>query len=460
MTIANALLVALAAILVALAVAGVAAARGNAGAYALLRRAVHVERSEVTATLTAALYFFCTLTSYSILRPIRDEMAVASGVRELPKLFLATLLAIAAVTPVYGALVARFPVRRFVRIVYRFLALNLVAFYFAWKGGVSPIAIQWVFFAWLTVYAVFAPALFWSVMADTYSSAQAKRVFGFIGVGGTIGAITGLSITGFLTRELGRPNLMLVSAALILFASYLARLVPKAAAEHDTIAAEEKQATVLGGSAFAGAMHVLSTPYLAAIAGFLLLYLFGSAVLYSAQTGIIGQFYADRVARTEVLARIELAAQLMAAFGQIFLTARMMRVAGLAVTLAAVPFVSIVGFAALGATAWGVLPLLPTFVAFNVARRSTEFMLTQPSRKVLFTVLSREDKYKTSNFLETFVYRAGDQVSIWTYAWLASLGLLLTDIAWVAIPVSVAYLALAIWLARRQRQLAAVQATA
>ena len=143
--------------------------------------------------------------------------------------------------------------------------------------------------------------------------------------------------------------------------------------------------------------------------------------------------------------------------GQALLTGRIIRVAGLPVTLAAVPAVSVLGFAALGATGWGVLPLLATFVVFNVARRSTEFVLTNPSRKVLFTVISREDKYKATNFLETFVYRAGDQLASWGYAGLLAVGLTLTGIAWVAVPLSGLFLALGVWLGRRQGELALAQ---
>src|SRR4030095_13632300 len=131
---------------------------------------------------------------------------------------------------------------------------------------------------------------------------------------------------------------------------------------------------------------------------------------------------------------------------------------GLSVTLAAVPFVSIIGFTALGMTAWGVLPLLGTFVVFGVARRSIEFMLTNPSRKILFTVISREDKYKANSFIETFVYRTGDQITSWSYAGLTALGLTLTGIAWVAVPVSAVYLALGVWLGRKQKEMAAEQA--
>lgn len=461
MSIENIFLWTLGAVLALIFLAGTLAARGNAGAFALVRRVVDVRPDEISAMLLSALYFFFTLTSYSMLRPVRDEFAAASGVRELPKLFLATLVTMLVVTPIYGALVAKVPVRKFVRISYQAIAVCLVAFFFLLRTKTAPVATQWAFFAWLSVYALFGPSLFWSVMADNYSSIQAKRLFGFIGVGGTIGFITGLSITGFFTRELGQPNLLLIAAVFVLIAATIAGLVPRMANTQESVAAEKKHDAVIGGSPIAGAVHVLKSPYLAAIALFLFLYTFGSTILYSAQTDIAGQAFADRAARTEFLARIELAVQLITAFGQMFLTARLMQNVGLSFTLSAVPIVSVIGFAALGATAFGTLPLLGTFIAIYIARRASEYMLTQPSRKVLFTVLAREDKYKTTNFLETFVYRGGDQLSIWLVASLAAAPLLLpiTSIAWVGVAVGALSILVAVWLARRQKDLAAHQET-
>jgi AAA family ATP:ADP antiporter len=444
-------------VLTLMVLAGILAARGNAGALALIRRVVDVRPDEVSAMLLSAFYFFFTLTSYSMLRPVRDEFAAASGVRELPKLFLATLITMLVVTPIYGALVSRVPVRKMVRVVYQTIAACLVGFFFLLETKTAPVATQWAFFAWLSVYALFGPSLFWSVMADTYSSMQAKRLFGFIGVGGTIGFITGLSITGFFTSKLGQPQLLLIAAVFVLIAATIAGMVPRIAPSTDTLASEKKHDAVIGGSAIAGALHVLKSPYLATIAAFLFLYVFGSTILYSAQTDIAGQAFADRAERTEFLARIELAVQIITAFGQMFITARLMRNVGLGFTLSAVPIVSVLGFAALALTPYTALPLLGTFVVIYMARRASEYMLTQPSRKVLFTVLAREDKYKTTNFLETFVYRGGDQLSIWMIAGLATAGLAITSIAWFGVVVGVVSIVTAVWLARRQKELAVKQ---
>jgi AAA family ATP:ADP antiporter len=437
--------------------------RESGAAPTFLLRVVDVRPGEVRALLLSCLYFYFALSSYFILRPIRDEMAVASGVRNVPWLFTGTLAAMLVANPLYAAIVARLPVRRFVAITYGFFAVNLLVFYALWRMSIAEVATGRAFFVWTSVFNLFVVAVFWGVMADIFHHTQAKRLFGFIAIGGTLGSISGSAITSFLVQRVGVPNLLLVSAAFIVIASLLATAIPQRPALPDGVVddrQDNRERELIGGSAWAGMTHVLRSPYLLGIAGFLFLYTFGSTVMYFAQTDIVGRFYENREMRTALLARIEMTTQIIAGLGQAFLTARIIRRAGLSVTLAAVPLVSIIGFAALGSTAWGVLPLLGTFVVFGVARRATEFMLTNPSRKVLFTVISREDKYKANSFIETFVYRAGDQITSWSYAGLLALGLTLTGISWIAVPLSAVYLTLGVWLGRRQREMASRQTPA
>jgi hypothetical protein len=213
---------------------------------------------------------------------------------------------------------------------------------------------------------------------------------------------------------------------------------------------DERDRRAIGGSVWAGITHVARSPYLLGISGFLFLYTVGSTVVYFAQTEIVGAAFATREARTEMLARMELATQVLTGAMQAFLTGRIIRAVGLSVALAVMPAVSVVGFAALGAAAWG-MPALTVFVLLSVCRRATNFGLTNPAMEVLFTVVSREDKYKAKTFMETFVYRAGDQLAAWGYAGLAALGLGLSPIAWLTVPLSALFLALGLWLGAEHR---------
>ncbi|MGZ8468190.1 MAG: MFS transporter, partial [Gemmatirosa sp.] len=263
--------------------------RGQAGgaaygaSYAALRRMVDVAPHEVRATLLACAYFFCSLSSWFVLRPIRDEMAVAAGVRNLPWMFAGTLVVTLVANALYSVLVARLPVRRFLVVTYQALVVCLVLFWLAWRGpGDDPRAI-WTgrfFFAWTTMYAVFVTSLFWSVMADAFRSGQAKRLFGFIGVGGTLGSITGSALTAGLTRVVGPTNLLLVSVLLLEAAALLAiafyHAAPRGASpageEAETLPGRGARGRQIGGSVWAGATHVVRSRYLLGIAGFILLY--------------------------------------------------------------------------------------------------------------------------------------------------------------------------------------------
>lgn len=453
------------------------AAHGAASgpAYAALRRVVDVAPHEVRATLLACAYFFCSLSSWFVLRPIRDEMAVAAGVRNLPWMFAGTLVVTLVANALYSSLVARLPVRRFVVVTYQALVVCLVLFWLAWRGPGEDARAVWTgrfFFAWTSMYAVFVTSLFWSVMADAFRSRQATRLFGFIGVGGTLGSITGSALTAALTRVLGPVNLLFVSVALLELAALLAVAfyaavrhpafggppadgAPADGAPADGAPAARPGAREIGGSAWAGATHVARSPYLLGIAGFILLYNLGSTVLYFAQTEVVGAAYAGREARTEILARVEFLVQLLTALTQALLTGRIIRWLGLAVTLALMPAISVLGFAAIGASAWGVVPALGAVLALTVLRRASNFALTNPAMEALFTVVSREDKYKAKVFIETFVYRAADQVAAWGYAALAAVGLGIVGISWVTVPLSVAFLVLGLWLGRRHRERAA-----
>jgi AAA family ATP:ADP antiporter len=438
----------------------------------LLRRAVEVEPGEVRPTLLACAYFFCSLSSWFVLRPIRDEIAVAAGVRNLPWMFAGTLVVTLIANALYSGLVARLPVRRFITVTYQALVVCLVLFWFFWRRGGEGTSTLWTarfFYAWTSMYAVFVTSLFWSVMADAFRSGQAKRLFGFIGVGGTIGSITGSALTAALTRVLGPTNLLFVSVVLLELAAVLAiafyaavRGTARDEADADARAdvAGEPDARgagrrTIGGSVWAGATHVFRNRYLLGIATFILLYNVGSTVLYFAQTEVVGAAYASREARTEILARVEFLTQLLTAITQAFLTGRIIRWLGLGVTLALMPAVSILGFAAIGLTGWGIVPALGVVLGLLVLRRATNFSLTNPAMEALFTVVSREDKYKAKVFIETFVYRAADQLAAWGYAGLALLGLTIVGISWVTVPISGLFLALGLWLGWRQRALAA-----
>src|SRR6201989_672071 len=180
-----------------------------------LRRAVPATPQERAAALWSFAYFFTLLAGYYVLRPMRDQMGIPGGVRNLPWLFTATFLSLLIAQPLYGALVARLPRVKFIPIVYHFFVANLVLFWLLLLLDVEKVIVARVFFVWVSVFNLFAVAVFWSFMADLFTSEQGKRLFGFIGAGGTAGALLGPALTIWLSGPLGVVNLLLIAAAFL-----------------------------------------------------------------------------------------------------------------------------------------------------------------------------------------------------------------------------------------------------
>lgn len=418
--------------------------------HALLRRAVDVQPGEVQAMLASFAYFFFVLSGWFVLRPIREAVAVATGVNKLPFLFAGTLAAVLVANPLFAALVVRYPVRKFIAITYQFFVVNILLFYALMtfvspaEGSAGDIWIGRVFFVWTSVFNLFVVSIFWAFMADSFRSEQAKRLFGFIAVGGSLGSVLGSAATAKLAPMIGTANLLLISAVLIELAVLCVVKFPARQRAPDDVVVIRDELPI-GGRTWAGVTHILKSPYLLGISAFLILLTIGSTILYFEQTDIVGKAYADRAARTAVMARIELVVQSLTLITQIFFTGRLIRWMGLAASLAFLPFVSMVGFAALGT--W---PVFLTVAVLAIVRRAGNFALNNPSMEILFTVVPREDKYKAKNFIETFVYRSGDQIGAWGFAGLTALGLGMSGIAYAAVPIAAVWLVLGVWLGREQ----------
>jgi len=416
----------------------------------ILNRIVAVEKDEIAPMLWAALYYFLVFAAYFIIRPLRDEMGVESGVRNLSWLFLGTLVGMLLVHPIFTALVSRLPRRLFIPLSYTFFAANLIAFWYAFQvlSGASEIWAGRIFFIWTSVFNLFVVSIFWSLMADLFRSEQAKRLFGFVAIGGTLGAVAGSAVTVFLATRISPTNLLLVSALLLglamLAANLLMRSAPRSDGDSSQLTASEAEEPV-GGKILDGIRIALSSPYLLGIVGYMLLYTITATFLYFQQAEIVEAGFTDRAARTVFFARVDLVVNSLTAVIQIFLTGRIVRRIGIALSLAVLPLICIFGFIAVG-----IAPTLWTIAVFQVLRRTSNYAVSRPCREMLYTVLPREAKYKAKNFIDTFVYRFGDQTGAWSYDGLIYLGFGAAAISVVATPLAAVWLLIGLWLGRRQ----------
>ena len=416
-------------------------------------RLTGVRPEEVGTVLLSAAYFFFVLSAYYVLRPIREAMGVAGGLENLPWLFTATLAGVLVAHPVFAALVSRWPRRRFVTMTYRFFMLCLLVFYILLsalpEGGAGAIWVGRSFFPWLGVFNLFVVSVFWSFMTDIYRERQSRRLFALIGVGGTLGAVLGSSITAILAGVLGPATLFWFSIVLLECAVRCVKGLDRRVGAGGPASAGRAGDEVIGGSALEGIRRVLASSYLMGICAFMLLFTIGSTFLYNIQADIVLRTFPDPAAHTGIFARIDLAINTLTLLTQLFLTGHIVKRLGVGLTLAILPLLSIAGFLVLGAA-----PVFAVFVVFQVLRRAGTFAVAGPMREVLYTVLPRRDKYKAKNFNDTFVYRAGDQVGAWSFAGMGALGLGTAAMAWSMVPVAGMWLLVALWLGRRQRGLA------
>jgi len=422
----------------------------------LLRRCVDVEAGEVRATLLGFCWFFCLLGGYYLLRPLRDALGLAGGAQELQWLFSGTFVAMLMLVPLFGALVARLPPRRFVPLAYRFFTASIVVFGVLIARDVQSVWVGRVFFVWISVFNLFVVSIFWSVLADRFSNAQGRRLFGFIAAGGTAGTFAGPALAATLVSTVGPVALtlgaaLLLEAALRCFHGLHPRATGSAALDAGRGAGEGEgegdAARPLGGGVFAGLGLIVRSPYLLGLCGYLLLHTAASTFLYFEQGRIVADAFADTASRTRFFALVDLGVSTSTLLLQVFVTGRLMKRLGLGTALLLLPVASALAFVAV---AWS--PALLVLAGAQALRRACDYAIARPAREVLFTVVSREAKYKAKNAIETVVYRGGDAASGWLSSGLGALGIGFAGLAAIAIPLSAAWALLSLWLAREQER--------
>lgn len=407
---------------------------------------------ERTAALWSFAYFFTLLAAYYILRPLRDQMGIAGGVKNLPWLFTATFLSLLVAQPLYGALVARLPRARFMPIVYHFFVANLAVFWLLLTLGIETAIVARVFFVWVSVFNLFAVAVFWSFMADLYDAEQGKRLFGFIGAGGTAGALLGPVITIFLSVPLGPTNLLIAAGVFLEVAVFCVYRLERVATAQ---AGAQPQQERIGGSALAALPELIRSPYLLGIGAWVSLLSFAATILYFEQAHIVSAAVKGAGAQTRIFASIDLAVGLLTLATQVLATGHLLKRFGTGIAAGALPAIYVGGFAALF-----LAPTLAVVMVVQVLQRWLNFAIANPARQVFFTVISREEKYKAKNLIDVVIYRGSDALSGWVFDSLQAVGLKLGAIALCVLPITVGWLVLSAALGRTQEHRAAALAAA
>lgn len=391
--------------------------------------------AESPALWWSFLYFFCLLSGYYVLRPVREAMAASSDVQAvfppaligffaargvaigeftLQFIFTAVFLIMLALQPVYGWLVSRFPRRVFLPTIYGFFIATLLFFYALFDREVPGRGLA--FILWITVFNLFAVAVFWSFMADIYDNAEARRYYGYIGAAGTIGAFLGPALTRTLVERVGIPNMMLVSAALFCICVVCIFRLRRWAVRRETQRGRDNE-SAMGGQVLAGLKLIVREPLLRWLAIMVVLAVGMGTLLYNEQAAIARAAFDTAEERTAYFSTIDLAVNALTLIVQLFITRSLLSRYGIAPALLIPGFAIILGFSILAASP---LPMMVAIV--QVVTRSSEFCLAKPARETIYTRVGREWRYKAGAAIDTVVYRGGDLTFVWVHKLLSVFG--------------------------------------
>ena len=412
----------------------------------ILRAATRIEPHEQKAVLLSFAFVFLLMAAYFILRPVRNAMASDWTDAELSLIWTGTFLFSLIAVSVYGGIIPRVKFRNLVPGVYVFFTLSFFAFYVAARTAESREWLNVAFYIWVSVFALFHVSVFWSFMADIYNRRQAPRLFAFIAAGASVGAIAGPALTIVLAEFFGTYEMLLVAAVMLLLPipiiGVLNRLKVTELGNAD-VRADLTRQQEMGRNAFRGFTLFFSNSFLFGIGLFIFLYVSMGAFVYFGLKNLMEPY--DEATRGQMWALIDLTVNTLTIVTAMFVTGRIAPRLGMAKTLALVPAAIVVGF--LGVA---LAPLLAVVIGLEIAKRAGDYAITRPGREMLFTIVSREMRFKAKPVIDIVIYRGGDVVWGWAFTGLTTVaGFGLTGVAIVGAGLAAAWTAVALFLGRK-----------
>ncbi len=442
---------------------------------------LNMKRGELPLATMSALFFFLVLCGYFFLRPVREAMGVARGMDELRWLFVATSVASLAAVLAFGGVVARMNRRRFIPIAYLFVIVCLIGFAalliqdVRTGGGLIGTDAQtglsrgigYTFYIWLTVINLFTTSVFWAFMVDIFDVDQGKRMFAFVGIGGTLGALAGGWATSLISGMTESPylpaGLMLTGAGCFALAIAVMLMLDRMAVRSDASALGEAgggsagagaadgdseaegDGGEIGGTFWDGARAVVTSPYLLGVGLWVVFMAISNTMIYFTQANIILNDSDTFSQLVGSFAQFDYVAQIVTLITQVFITTHLIRKVGVGWTLAVLPLVTLAGFAVLAM--W---PVYGVMLIFQAVHRATRYAISRPSRETLFSVVTPSEKYKAKPVVDVFLYRFGDAAGAGIDGMFAALGLTLAWVAMSTAPLAAMWIALSIGMGSAQ----------
>ncbi len=422
----------------------------------LLAKACDIAPNETRTTLASFAMVLVLMASYYILRPVRDAMASDWSDAEVSWLWTATFFVSFIAVSLYGAVVTRLAFRRLVPTIYTFFALSFALFYLGTQSFSERTLLDKSFYVWISLFSLFHISVFWSFMADTFTKAQATRLFAFIGAGASIGGLLGPTLTAGLAQQLGTDYLLLVAALLIVLTLPLILWIQrlKVADLHNAGSLlDTDQIQAIGGNPLAGFSEFLTSRYLLGIGLFIFLYTSIGSFVYFELKNLLADY--DRDTRSQIWAGMDFAVNSMTILVAAFVTGRIARRLGLSFTLALVPVLIGAGLLVLAA-----MPTVSVVVGIQVARRVGNYAVSRPAREMLFTAVDRETRFKAKQVIDIVIYRGGDMLNAWAFTLLTTgLGLGMAAVAVIGAGIAAVWALVGIYLGRRFRDMGAADTT-
>ena len=391
------------------------------------KRIFDIPIEDRSSLLRAFFFFYFVLCSWYSIRPVRNEMAVQAGLENLPSLLSIVLLVMLIANPVYSWLVSRINRNKIVLYFYLFFILNLLVFFFSWvllDESWKPMIAKG-FYIWCNVFSFFVVSIFWVSMINYFSGSQAKIYFGIISAGGSIGAFSGSSIARIFSTQVcgsvtlsewGPFSLILISVLSLSIACFLSMsFKSKTDAERESESDE-----YFSGSAIEPIVDIAQSSVLKNLSLYMVLWTGLMTFGWMIALGIVQEWSTDPCERTAFFARIEQIVTPLTLICQFFVTSFVLRSIGIKKVLIIYGFIL---FAAI--YFYEIYPEIMTVLIVVSILRTFEYGLSKPARESLFTKLKREQRYKSTVFMDTFFARGGEVMG----SWFAAKGVLLLGLS-------------------------------
>jgi len=379
------------------------------------KRIFDIPIEDRSSLLRAFFFFYFVLCSWYSIRPVRNEMAVQAGLENLPSLLSIVLLVMLIANPVYSWLVSRINRNKIVLYFYLFFILNLLVFFFSWvllDQSWKPLIAK-SFYIWCNVFSFFVVSIFWVSMINFFSGSQAKLYFGIISAGGSIGAFSGSSIARVFSTQVcgsvtlsdwGPFSLILISVFSLSIACFLSMSFKSEINEKGGDVSSES----FSGSAFEPITEIVQSSVLKNLSLYMVLWTGLMTFGWMIALGIVQEWSTDPCERTAFFARIEQIVTPLTLICQFFVTSFVLRSFGIKKVLIIYGFIL---FAAI--YFYEIYPEIMTVLIVVSILRTFEYGFSKPARESLFTKLKREQRYKSTVFLDTFFARGGEVMGSW-----------------------------------------------